>query len=291
MRVFRLGDEPDIDLYMRTKINMPTSSEIPETASSYAVQPIAVVGIGCRMPGNVRSPSDLWELLMSKGVANVPRVPPSRFNIDAFIHPSSERPGSLNVSGGYFLEDDPYDFSPGLFNISPIEASWMDPQQRILLEVVYEAFESSGTPMDKISGQKTGCFVGSFTDDFKHLALKEIDFAHAYMAMGVDPGIIGNRVSYVFNLMGPSLLVNTACSSSLYALDLACKFMSAGECDSAIVGGTNLILDVAQQMGTGNMRTLSPTNQCHTFDASADGYARADGLLVSKECQNMVQSS
>ncbi|KAI1393004.1 ketoacyl-synt-domain-containing protein [Hypoxylon trugodes] len=256
---------------------MPTPIETMKAGCPHAVEPIAVVGIGCRMPGNVRSASDLWTLLMSRGIVSSPKVPPSRFNIDAYFHPNNERPGSFNVPGGYFLEGDPYDFNPGMFNISPIEAMWMDPQQRILLEVVYEALENSGTPLDKISGRKVGCFVGSSADDAKHLAPKDLDFSHAYMATGVDPGIIANRVNYVFNLTGPSLLLNAACSSSLYALDLACKSMSAGECDGAIVGGTNLILDVGQQMGTANLGTLSPTNQCHAFDACADGYGRAEG--------------
>ncbi|KAI1502975.1 putative polyketide synthase [Biscogniauxia marginata] len=225
-----------------------------------ALEPIAIVGIGCRMPRDVRCPTDLWKLLISQGIANKPKVPSSRFNIDAYLHPSNERPGSLNVSGGYFLEDELKDFDPGMFKISPVEALWMDPQQRKLLEVVYEALESSGTTLSDAAGRKTGCFVGSFTYDFQHMATKEPDFRHAYVSTGVDTGILGNRISYVFDLKGPSLTVNTACSSSLYTLDLACKAINSGECDSAIVGGTNLILT------------------SHTFDESADGYARAEGV-------------
>ncbi len=251
------------------------------------------------MPGDVRCPKDLWNLLMSERIANKAKVPRSRFNIDAYLHPSNERPGSFNVPGGYFLEDDPEAFDHGLFNISPVEALWMDPQQRKLLEVVYEAFESSGTTLETVSGQKTGCFVGSFTFDFQHMAQKESDFRHAYVSTGVDTGILGNRISYVFDLRGPrydfpsrgkrynmknatdriySLTVNTACSSSLYALDLACKAIASGECDSAVVGGTNLILTVDQQMNTARLGVLSPTNQCHTFDDAADGYGRAEGV-------------
>ncbi|KAI1317532.1 reducing type I polyketide synthase [Xylariaceae sp. FL0255] len=248
----------------------PWSSEGPE--------PIAVIGMGCRMPGDVRGPNDLWELLIAKGIANTPKVPKSRFDIDAYLHPSNERPGSFNVPGGYFIDDDPEAFDASMFGISPIEALWMDPQQRKLLEVVYEALENSGTTVQQIDGQRIGCFMGSFTYDFQHMSLKEPDFRHPYVSTGVDTGILGNRVSYVFNLKGPSLTVNTACSSSMYALDLACKAIISRECDGAIVGGSNLILTVDQQMNTARLGVLSPTNQCHTFDAAADGYSRAEGV-------------
>ncbi len=141
---------------------------------SVGVEPIAIVGIGmflpilmegsrltaldpgCRMPGEIRSPSDLWKLLMSKGIARSDKVPKSRYNIDAYLHPVNDRPGSFNVPGGFFLDDDLEAFDPTMFNISPVEALWMDPQQRKLLEVVYEAFESSGTSLDNAAGKRIG---------------------------------------------------------------------------------------------------------------------------------------
>ncbi|KAM0811341.1 hypothetical protein AB5N19_11697 [Seiridium cardinale] len=227
--------------------------------SSGAIGPIAVVGIGCRMPGSIRSPTELWDLLMSQGIANKSHVPSSRFDIGAYLHPSNDRPGSFNVPGGYFLDDDPKDFDPEMFNISPVEASWMDPQQRKLLEVVYEAFENSGTTLEMVANRNIGCFVGSFTSDFQQMSAKEPDFRHAYAAIGVDPGIIGNRISYVFNLRGP-------------------RSISSGECDGAVVGGVNLILTVDQHMNTATMGVLSPTNQSHAFDEAADGYGRAEGV-------------
>ncbi|KAK8061768.1 polyketide synthase [Apiospora phragmitis] len=239
---------------------------------------IAIIGMGCRMPGDIRSPSDLWEALMSEKIANTSRVPSSRFNIDAYLHPNNDRPGSLNVPGGYFLDEDPAAFDPGLFNISPVEAMWMDPQQRKLLEVTYEALEGSGTTLESISGTRTGCFVGSFTTDYQQMIGKEPDFRHAYVATGIDTGILGSRLSHVFNLTGPSLMLNTACSSSMTALDIACKSISMGQCDGAIVGGTNLMLTIDQQMNTAGIGVLSPTNQTHTFDESADGYGRAEGV-------------
>jgi acyl transferase domain-containing protein len=155
------------------------------------------------MPGSVRSPTDLWNLILSRIIANSDRVPKSRFDIDAYLHPSNERPGSFNVSGGYFIDDDLEAFDPGLFDISHVEALCLDPQQRKLLEVVYEAFESSGTTLEDAAAQKTGCFVGSFTHDFMHMTLKEPDFRHTYNGIGIDSGMLANRISYAFHLDGP----------------------------------------------------------------------------------------
>ncbi|ORY03478.1 hypothetical protein BCR34DRAFT_492333 [Clohesyomyces aquaticus] len=242
------------------------------------LEPIAVVGMGCRLPGNVSSPAQFWEMMMNKRSGRTPKVPASRFNIDAHLHPNNERPGSFNVPGGYFLDSSLQEFDPALFNISPIEAMWMDPQQRKLLEVVYEALESGGITLNQIENTKTAVFVGSFTSDFQQMSFKEPDFRHSYAATGVDPGIISNRISHVFNLSGPSITVNTACSSSIYAMHNACNALRNKECAGALVGGTNLILTVDQHMNTAKLGVLSPDSTCHTFDASANGYGRADGV-------------
>ncbi|KAI1780980.1 putative polyketide synthase [Hypoxylon cercidicola] len=215
---------------------------------------------------------------MSKKLASIDKVPPSRFNIDAYLHPSNERAGSFNVPGGYFLEDDLEAFDPSFFGISRIEAMWTDPQQKKLLEVVFEAFESSGTRLEDLAGARMGCFVGCVANDYQLMTSEESDFRHTYATTGIDSGILSNRISYVFDLKGPSLTVNTACSSSLYAVDLACKSLCSGECESAIVGGTNLILTVDQHMSTAKLGVLSPTNQSRTFDESANGYGRAEGI-------------
>lgn len=217
-------------------------------------------------------------MMLNKRTGQTPKVPSSRFNIDAHYHSNNERPGSFNVLGGYFLNSDLQEFDPALFGISPIEAMWLDPQQRKLLEVVYEALESGGVIMDAIAGTKTACFVGSFTSDYQQMSFKEPDFRHSYAATGVDPGIISNRISHVFNLKGPSITVNTACSSSVYAMHNACNALRNRECCGAIVGGTNLVLTVDQHMNTAKLGVLSPTSTCRTFDVSADGYGRADGV-------------
>ncbi|KAL8979778.1 MAG: hypothetical protein Q9205_004974 [Flavoplaca limonia] len=215
---------------------------------------------------------------MAAGSPQSAKVPSSRFNINAFYDPQPDRPGSLNIPGGYFLDEDPTDFDPTFFGITPIEATWMDPQQRKLLEVVYEALESSGTPLDKLVGSSTGCFVGSFTSDFQQMSFKEHDFRHTYSATGVDPGILSSRIAHVFDLRGPSAMINCACSSSLAALHMACSAIQSHDCEAAFVGGSNLILTVDQHLNTAKLGVLSPTSRCHTFDKRADGYARAEGV-------------
>lgn len=206
------------------------------------------------------------------------KVPESRFNIDAHYHENNDRPGSFAVKGGYFLNETCREFDPTFFNISPIEAMWMDPQQRKLLEVVYETFESAGVTLNDISGSQTAVFVACFTADAQQMAFKEPAFRHALAATGVDPGIISNRVSHVFNLHGPSAVMNTACSSSLYAIHNACNALRNQECSAAVVGGVNLVLTVDQHMNTAKLGVLSKTSTCHTFDAAANGYGRAEGV-------------
>ncbi|KAL8727151.1 MAG: hypothetical protein Q9166_006247 [cf. Caloplaca sp. 2 TL-2023] len=249
-----------------------------EKPLSEQLEPIAVVGMGCRLPGDVSSPEGFWDLMINKRSGQTPKVPSSRFNIDSHFHPNNDRPGSFNVLGGYFLQSDLQEFDPALFGISPVEAMWMDPQQRKLLEVCYEALESGGQTLQSISGSNTACFAGSFTADFQQMSFKEPDFRHSYAATGVDPGIISNRVNHVFNLKGPSITVNTACSSSVYAIHNACNALRNDECTAAICAGTNLVLTVDQHMNTAKLGVLSPTSTCHTFDEKADGYGRADGV-------------
>ncbi|KAI1139424.1 ketoacyl-synt-domain-containing protein [Hypoxylon sp. FL0543] len=241
------------------------------------LEPIAICGMACRLPGGVDSDSSFWQMLVEKRTGQTPKVPASRFNIDAHYHQNLDRPGSFNVLGGYFLDGRPQDFDPSFFNITPIEAQWLDPQQRKILEVSYECMVSAGVTLDAVAGSNTAVFVGSFTADYQQMSTREPDFRHNYAATGVDPGIISNRIGHTFNLRGPSFTINTACSSSIYALHNACHALRGRDCDAAIVGGVNLILTVDQHMNTAKLGILSPTSTCHTFDAAADGYGRAEG--------------
>ncbi|KAF2710675.1 putative polyketide synthase [Pleomassaria siparia CBS 279.74] len=256
---------------------MPHKTRDDYRSEESGLEPIAICGMACRLPGGVDSASSLWDMLVEKRTGQTPKVPQSRFNVDAHYHENPDRPGSLNVLGGYFLDGQPHDFDPSAFNMTPIEAQWLDPQQRRMLEVTYECLESAGIPLDKISGSCTAVFVGSFTADYQQMSIREPDFRHNYAATGVDPGIISNRIGNVFNLNGPSFTINTACSSSVYAIHNACHALRARDCDSAIAGGVNLILTVDQHMNTAKLGILSPRSTCNTYDAAADGYGRAEG--------------
>lgn len=206
-------------------------------------------------------------------------VHPQRFNIKGFHHPNGGgKAGTINIEGGYFIQEDIRNFENSFFGINNLEATYMDPQQRKLLEVVYECFESAGKTKEQMSGTNTGVYVGNFTSDFQTMQAKDPDYYHRYHPTGSGLAIMSNRVSHAFNLQGPSMTIDTACSSSIYALHHALTAMSVGDCDQAIVAGANLIQSPEQHIGTAMGGFLSPTSTCHTFDTSADGYGRGEAV-------------
>ncbi|RDA83527.1 hypothetical protein CP532_4154 [Ophiocordyceps camponoti-leonardi (nom. inval.)] len=231
----------------------------------------------CHLPGGISSPSGLWDFLREIKSARC-LVPPDRFNIDGFYHEDGSRAGVMNVKGGYFLHEDVRNFDNSFFGINNLEASYMDPQQRKLLEVVFECFENAGLSMEDISGTSTAVYVGNFTVDYQSMQSRDPDYLHRYSATGGGTSIMSNRISHVFNLQGPSLTLDTACSSSIYALHHAVTAIKNGDCDGAIVAGANLITSPEQHLGTAQGGFLSPTSDCKPFDSSADGYARAEGV-------------
>ncbi|KAF5665736.1 polyketide synthase [Fusarium circinatum] len=180
------------------------------------------------------------------------------------------------------IDINPYNSSQRI--VSDDEYAALSPDERPLSEqlepiaVVGMAFESAGLTLDQLSVSDTACFMATFTADFQQMSFKEPSFRHSLAATGVDPGLLSNRVSHVFNLRGPSIVVNTACSSSVYALHNACNALRTHECSAAVVGGSNLILTVDQHMNTGKLGVLSPTSTCHTFNSYANGYGRAEGV-------------
>ncbi|KAH9897461.1 reducing type I polyketide synthase 10 [Xylariomycetidae sp. FL2044] len=247
---------------------------------TYKTEPIAICGFACNLPGGSDSPATLWDLI-SKGSSAQSDAPKSRFNVDGFYHPRGlDRAGSMMMRGGYFLQGDVHNFENRFFGINNLEAKYMDPQQKKLLEVVFQCLENAGIPLDQASGSNTGCFIGNFTADFQIMQRKEPDYAHKYTQTGGGTTIIANRISHVFNLLGPSLAIDTACSSSLYCLHVACAALQNHDCDAAIVAGANLILSPEQHISIMKGGVLSPTSACHTFDSSADGYGRAEGVAA-----------
>jgi malonyl CoA-acyl carrier protein transacylase len=240
-------------------------------------EPIAIIGMGCRFPG-ANSPMEFWELLRD-GRDAIGEVPKERWDINAYYDPNPDAPGKMSTRFGGFLERVD-EFDPTFFNISPREAVSLDPQQRLLLEVSWEAIENSGLMQEKLP-TKTGVFVGISDNDYFQLLLKqgfaEID---SYLALGNDHSTASGRLSYFLGLTGPCLSVNTACSSSLVGVHLACQSLRNSECDLALAGGVNLILTPELSINFSKARMLSPDGRCKTFDATANGYVRAEGCGV-----------
>ncbi len=238
---------------------------------------IAIIGRSCRLPG-ARSTSELWTLL-SEGRCAVAEVPQDRWSLDRLRHPKpKERGRSYTWSAG--ILDDPWGFDPAVFGISPREAEQMDPQQRLLLELAYEAIEDAGIAPSALAGSRTGVFVGGSSLDYGNLRLHDPAAADAYFATGNTLAVLSNRISYIFDLHGPSFTIDTACSSSLVALDAAVAAIRAGTIDTAIVGGANALVSPFGFISFSQATMLSPTGLCRAFSAHADGYVRAEGGVV-----------
>ncbi|MEU8181974.1 beta-ketoacyl synthase N-terminal-like domain-containing protein [Micromonospora sp. NPDC049044] len=239
---------------------------------------IAIVGMSCRLPGDVDSPEALWHLLNSK-VDAVTEVPASRWSTDAFYDPDPKTPGRMTARHGGFLSRVD-EFDPYFFGISPREVQDMDPQQRLFLEVAWEAIEDAGITRDQLRGSPTGVFVGANAGDFLQLQLRDPAQISTYTSAGGANSLIPNRLSYLYDLRGPSMTVDTACSSALVALHLAAQSLRAGECDSAVVGGLNLMFSPTTTLGFAKLGALAQDGRCKTFDSRADGYVRSEGVTV-----------
>ncbi|MEW1550081.1 type I polyketide synthase [Streptomyces tsukubensis] len=237
---------------------------------------IAVVGMGCRLPGGVTSPDDFWRVL-SEGVDTIGEVPEDRWELRRPGGPGGPSAGAPARRGGFIDGVDRFD--PYFFGISPREAARMDPQQRHFLEVAWEALEDAGLTRERLRGSPTGVFVGANATDYLQLQL-EGAAADTYTVVGGTNCIIANRLSYVLDLRGPSLTVDTACSSSLVAVHLAAQSLRNRDCDAAVVGGLNLILSPRLAEAHAKGLPLAPDGRCKTFDATANGYARGEGVGV-----------
>ncbi|OLN93284.1 Polyketide synthase-nonribosomal peptide synthetase 3 [Colletotrichum chlorophyti] len=258
-------------------LDSATDNRYPQPDFELEDDPACIVGIACRLPGGIRSPSDLWDLLKAKKTTQG-RVPLMRFNMAGYYHPDGKRAGVMDADGGYFLDEDVRKFDNEVLGLNNLEATYMDPQQRKLLEVTYECLENAGLSMEAVAGSDTAVYVGNFTVDYQTMQTRDPDYLHRYSATGSGTAIMANRISHVFDLHGPSFTLDTACSSSIYALHNAVRALRNGDCEAAIVAGANLITSVEQHLGTMKGGVLSPTSTCHTFDASADGYGRAEAV-------------
>jgi acyl transferase domain-containing protein len=203
--------------------------------------PLAIVGMGCRLPGDADSPEKLWRLLL-EGRNAWGDVPSDRYTWKSFSHPHQDIQETHNQRGGHFIQQDVAAFDANFFGIPMTEANALDPQQRILLETTYEALESAGIQLDTIKGTDTAVYTATFNHDYETMALKDTFNLPKYHLTGNAPSIVSNRISYLFDLKGPSISLDTACSGGLVAIHQACLSLRSGESSMAIVGGTNLIL-------------------------------------------------
>lgn len=243
-------------------------------------EPVAIIGIGCRLPGGVTDSRSFWELLLA-GRDATSDVPADRWDIDTFYDPDPTRPGKVSVHRGGFL-DQVDQFDAHFFGISPREAACLDPQQRLLLMTAWEALEDAGIAPERLVGSNTGVFIGAFTLDYKVLQFNEHNrnLLEAHTATGSMMTMVSNRISYMFDLRGPSLSVDTACSSSLVAIHLACRSLWNQDCTLALAGGVNVMLTPEYTIVESKGGFLSPDGRCKTFDARANGYARGEGAGV-----------
>ncbi|AAK81287.1 acyl transferase domain-containing protein/acyl carrier protein [Clostridium acetobutylicum] len=254
---------------------------------------IAIIGLGLRLPGGADNKEKLWDIL-AKGVDCTIDVPKDRWNIDLFYNPDRSAIGKTHAfRGGYLNNIDKFD--AGFFGITPREASSMDPQQRILLETSWEAFEDAGIDTTKLAGKDVGVYIGAFTVDYKVLQFNSANqpLLESQSATGDMMTMVSNRLSYVYNFTGPSMSIDTACSSSLVSLHLACKAIENNECSMAIAGGVNIMINPQYTIAESKGGFLSPDGRCKSFDAKANGYARGEGagIVVLKPLDKAIEDN
>jgi acyl transferase domain-containing protein/acyl carrier protein len=253
----------------------------------YAHDGIALIGIGCRFP-RADGPAELWNLLC-QGVDAITEPPESR--LACYREALGANAESFAMLGGFLRDVDHFDAS--FFNISPSEAQCMDPQQRLALEVAWEALSDAGQAPQELSGTQTGVFMGAIYSDYQTLLQRSKNSINAYTGTGGALSIIANRISYSFNLRGPSLVVDTACSSSLVAVHLACKSLLTKECSIALAGGVNLMLLPMSTFYFRQAGLLAPDGRCKSFDRAADGFVRGEGagIVVLKRLADAIAAN
>ncbi|KAL4964020.1 uncharacterized protein BDV14DRAFT_201275 [Aspergillus stella-maris] len=243
--------------------------------SSYPNEPIAIVGTACRFSGDSNTPSALWSLLKyPRDVSS--EIPKDRFNIDGHYTPTVKQ-GKITTKHTYFLSDIK-SFDAGFFQIPPAEAESVDPQQRLLLETIYESLENAGLTISGLRGSDTSVYIGLMSVDYLDIIQADVDILPKYTGSGISRSIDANRISYFFDWNGPSIAIDTACSSSMTALHLAVQGLRSGESSVAVVAGANLIITPQNFVTLSNLKMISPDGKSKMWDASANGYARGEGV-------------
>src|SRR5246127_5568304 len=237
-----------------------------EIAEKSDTEPIAVVGMACRLPGGVDSPAQYWQFLKDGG-NGVIRVPANRWDADAYYSDDHTRQGTIcNREGGFLTSWQPDQFDAEFFGITPREAAAMDPQQRMLLEVAWEALEHAGIPPDALSGSRTGVMMGVYYNEYQSLSAQSPEMVSAYTGTGNAHSVTVGRIAYLLGLRGPAVAVETACSSSLVAVHLGCQSLRLRESDLVLAGGVNAILSPEIQIAISAWGLLSAQGRCKTMD-------------------------
>ena len=243
-------------------------------------EPIAIVGMGCRFPGGADNPEAFWRLLRD-GVDGITEVPADRWDIEKYYDPDPDAPGKMSTrQGGFLAQVDA--FNPEFFGISAREAASMDPQQRLLLEVGWEALENANLAPEHLYNSSTGVFVGIYINDYSRVmsSLGDPTLIDAFSAVGNSLSVAAGRLSYILGLKGPSMAVDTSCSSSLVTVHLACQSLRLGESNLALAGGVGLNLVPDTSIALSRTRMLNPDGRCKTFDAAASGFVKGEGCGV-----------
>lgn len=277
----------------RNEVNLRDSNNDSSNGNSATSYQIAIVGIGCRFPGGANSPEDFWRVVCDQTDA-ITDVPTDRWDIRTFYDPDPTKPGKTSTCRGGFIENI-YNFDAQFFGISPREAALLDPQQRLLLEVCWEAFEDAGILPEYLAGSNTGVFMGGFTLDYKILQFSESNYhlMDSHTATGSMMTLLANRLSYMFDLRGPSISLDTACSSSLVAVHLACQSILNGECDLALAGGVNVMIKPNYTIAESKAGMLSPDGRSKAYDSLANGYVRGEGagIVVLKPLSKALEDN
>jgi amino acid adenylation domain-containing protein len=251
-------------------------------------EPLAIVGMSCRFPGGVSDPASFWKLLVERRSGIIP-VPKDRWNRERWYHPNADIPSRMITKWAAFVHD--FDkFDAQFFGISPREALRMDPQQRWLLEAAWESLEDAGMPPVGLRGSDTGVFIGIASNDYANVAQSDPKNVDVHTNSGSTLSIASNRIAYLFDLKGPAVSVDTACSSALVAVNLACESIWSGQSTMALAGGVNALLTPDASIGFSKASMLSPSGQCFAFDDRANGYVRGEGagVLVIKPLRQAV---
>ncbi len=252
-----------------------TLRSLREKLEARCAEPIAVTGLACRVPG-AETADEFWQLLADNRDA-VGEIPAHRWDAGAWYHPDAQMPGKLATRWGGVIAADGFDHD--FFGISLEEARQMDPQQRVFLEVAWEALEDAGLTRGDLAGSQTGVFVGAvnYNGDYARQLFADINRINAFSGPGVANSVLSGRLAYLYDLKGPALSIDTACSSSLVALHLACQSLRQQECDRAVAGGVNIIIAPDFTLATSRMNLMAADGRCKPFDAAADGIVRSDG--------------